>query len=223
VNVSGEKGAYFTPTYKFVHISLGKDYVARLEKSPAYQEGLLYHEFGHAWDDMHSIRDDAKLKKLYDSFVAEVKVDNGVALENKMNKVMDDYMLALNNKLNEISDRIFGDMDTENMSSKELWAILKANKEYTDYEKQMVTLQGDMEELVGGFSDSLHAAIGGTRWIAPRGHPGKYFKKYESQCAEFIAHMSENYWQGNEFFKKIAPDLYNQMRNLMAQYQQQFK
>ena len=47
------------------------------------------------------------------------------------------------------------------------------------------------------------------------GHGGSYFDNRSSRFAEFIAHMSENYWLGNEFFEAFDPVLYKEMKALM--------
>ena len=69
----------------------------------------------------------------------------------------------------------------------------------------------DLEEQIGALSDCLGAALGGKRFVQPRGHVGKYFASRDKQLAEFIAHCSENYWSGNPYFKQLAPQLYKLM------------
>ena len=77
----------------------------------------------------------------------------------------------------------------------------------------------DIYEQLGKISDSAQAAINGHPWIDPMGHkegPTGYFKEYESQINEIIAHTSENLWVGNPIFKEIASGLYKKMLELMA-------
>lgn len=74
-------------------------------------------------------------------------------------------------------------------------------------------------EQLGKLSDSAQAAINGHPWINPMGHEegaNGYFKEYERQLNEIIAHSSENLWVDNPVFKEIAPGLYNKMRELIA-------
>lgn len=74
----------------------------------------------------------------------------------------------------------------------------------------------DIYEQLGKLSDSAQAAIKGHQDINPMGHSKSYFKTYEAQLNEIIAHSSENLWVENPIFKEIAPGLYKKMRELIA-------
>ena len=76
-------------------------------------------------------------------------------------------------------------------------------------------LTQDETEKLGALSDCLQAATPGHRHISPGGHTPGYFASTEKQMAEFIAHMSENYWSGNDLFKLLAPETYKKMRELL--------
>lgn len=76
----------------------------------------------------------------------------------------------------------------------------------------------DIYEQLGKMSDSAQAAIDGHPFLKPMGHSSGaagYFKDYEYQLNEIIAHTSENLWIGNPIFKEIAPGLYKKMRELL--------
>ena len=76
----------------------------------------------------------------------------------------------------------------------------------------------DVQERLGGLSDCIQAALrsqGIKRRVSPRGHDINYFKTEGAQMAEFIAHMSENYWSGNDLFKLLCPKSYEKMRDLI--------
>lgn len=63
---------------------------------------------------------------------------------------------------------------------------------------------------LGCASDTIQALLQSDHspwWI---GHPSGYFTE-EKAKAEIIAHMSENYWLGNDLFEKYFPDLYIKM------------
>jgi len=47
------------------------------------------------------------------------------------------------------------------------------------------------------------------------GHPAAYWKTPGHPEAEFIAHAFENKFAENEVFKKVAPELYEDMRKLI--------
>lgn len=77
----------------------------------------------------------------------------------------------------------------------------------------------DVYEQLGKISDSAQAAINGHPFLDPMGHEegtNGYFKEYEFQLNEIIAHASENLWIENPIFKEIAPGLYKKMRELIA-------
>lgn len=77
----------------------------------------------------------------------------------------------------------------------------------------------DIYEQLGKMSDSAQAAINGHPFLDPMGHKegtNGYFKEYEYQLNEIIAHASENLWIENPIFKEIAPGLYKRMRELIA-------
>ena len=76
-------------------------------------------------------------------------------------------------------------------------------------------LTQDEKEKLGALSDCLQAATPGHAQIPPMGHDAGYFFNAKKQMAEFIAHMSENYWSENDLFKLLAPETYKKMRELL--------
>ena len=76
-------------------------------------------------------------------------------------------------------------------------------------------LTQDEKEKLGALSDCLQAATPGHKYISPGGHSAGYFASTDKQMAEFIAHMSENYWSENDLFKLLAPETYKKMRELL--------
>lgn len=74
----------------------------------------------------------------------------------------------------------------------------------------------DMDEIekISAFADTLMA-------LNPRygfGHSKKYFALEGKKEAEFIAHAFENKFIGNPYFKKIAPELYDDMIEYIEKY-----
>ena len=82
-------------------------------------------------------------------------------------------------------------------------------------QEQEIALSVNEEEQLGSLSDCLQAATEGHVFIPPRGHDEDYFSDPEYQMAEFIAHMSENYWSGNDLFESLAPETYHNMIDLL--------
>lgn len=76
-------------------------------------------------------------------------------------------------------------------------------------------LSGNELEKMMALSDSLQAATPGHESIPPGGHSKEYFQSENQQMAEFIAHMAENYWGGNDIYKILAPKTYTKMRDLL--------
>lgn len=74
--------------------------------------------------------------------------------------------------------------------------------------------KNELEKLMS-LSDSLQAASPEHESIPPGGHSKAYYKSEDTQMAEFIAHMSENYWSGNDLYESLAPETYNKMHELI--------
>lgn len=71
----------------------------------------------------------------------------------------------------------------------------------------------DVMEQVGAFHDTVMAL--NKNYGA--GHSKAYFSRKGMSEAEFIAHAFENKYKGNAVFKKLAPDLYEDMIKLIDQ------
>ncbi len=65
----------------------------------------------------------------------------------------------------------------------------------------------DTMEKIGAVADSIMSLNPNYGW----GHSKAYFKQKGKKEAEFIAHMFENKFSGNNVFKKELPELYNDM------------
>lgn len=73
--------------------------------------------------------------------------------------------------------------------------------------------KNDIEQL-GAYADTLQSLVKGHRYVWNFGHSVSYWKG-DKTIAEFIAHASENYWGGNDIFKELYPELYDEMCKLM--------
>lgn len=79
----------------------------------------------------------------------------------------------------------------------------------------------DMDELFGAITDTLQALSKDKSRIDGFGHDWDYFANSEFSClAEIIAHLSENHWAHNKYFKMVLPRLYNEA---MALYKKFYK
>lgn len=78
--------------------------------------------------------------------------------------------------------------------------------------------RSDAGELMGALSDVIVSMDKTHEWFGSRAHDAEYFSSKSSCLAEFIAHASECYWQGNEYFKQIWPELYEDMVKLYKEF-----
>lgn len=106
---------------------------------------------------------------------------------------------------------VFNDFKAEISTSDVKTKMQEYAKKKGGYSK----MTNDELEKMGALSDSLQAAISGHDPVPPAGHSKEYYNSEDLQMAEFIAHMSENYWGGNDIFETLAPESYNKMHNLM--------
>jgi hypothetical protein len=68
--------------------------------------------------------------------------------------------------------------------------------------------KADVKEQILGAADTLAALTSGEYgW----GHNGKYFSIPNKRKHEYIAHAFENYFAGNVVFKKVMPEIYDDM------------
>lgn len=207
-------GAYHLPSRGHVVIGLNDaDNIERLTNSIWHRKGLIYHEFGHALDSLTGQRSDSALISIYDDFCKQIRKDPDML--NKMKQAVVDTLAADKKAFEEWwpTSNVYLDFE-KRINEAKRWAdknkLFNERKKarYAEYSKRMC----ELEEQVGSFTDSLQAAMPSHEFLAPRGHSVSYFASKDKQLAEFIAHCSENYWSGNPYFEKIAPDLYRQMR-----------
>jgi SPP1 gp7 family putative phage head morphogenesis protein len=93
---------------------------------------------------------------------------------------------------------------------------IQANKLLHDsyYENDM-----DKHEKAGAISDTIMS----LNYVFGSGHDVKYFKQKGNSEAEFIAHTFENKFAGNDLFKEVMPELYNDMIKLAEELKTKLK
>lgn len=97
----------------------------------------------------------------------------------------------------------------------------KIEDKYWDVKYKYGDSKKDIDELFGAITDTLQALSKNKSRIGGFGHDLDYFANSEYLCiAEIIAHLSENYWANNKYFKKVLPKLYNEA---MALYKKFYK
>ena len=81
----------------------------------------------------------------------------------------------------------------------------------------------DDREFAGSLSDIFVAFDEKHEAFGHGYHDYDYFSNKSSQLAEFIAHASEIYWQGNPIFAKVYPSLYNELKKLYKEFLELYK
>lgn len=77
----------------------------------------------------------------------------------------------------------------------------------------------DMDELFGAITDTLQALSKDKARIDGFGHDWDYFANSEFSClSEIIAHLSENHWSHNKYFKMALPRFYNEAMALYKKF-----
>lgn len=89
------------------------------------------------------------------------------------------------------------------------------NTKYQHWYSLTQSMTSDEVEKLMALSDCIQAASDDHDDVPPGGHSQDYFKSESKQMAEFIAHMSENYWSGNDLYEQLAPETYAKMRALL--------
>lgn len=217
---TGENNAYFSGQYFHVHISQKE--MSRWAL-PTERKNIFYHEYGHAYDWQTGLRTNPEIVKVYDDWAKVIKADDAKTIEKAIQDRLDEFTASQVKEIQPLVDRC-NELDkllsagTITIDSKEYREAYKAWETMRNAQRDALS---DLEEQLGGLSDCVQAAIEGSRWIRPIGHDmaegskAAYFANHTSQMAEFIAHASENYWQGNPEFKRLAPELYEETRRLM--------
>lgn len=207
----GVNGSHFSPFHGYVHIDQGMKGITRLSLSPWQRKAILHHEYGHAYDHQMKLSEDKEVLELYSRFRSAVLRDDAKAIESRINAILEPY-------------------EQEKQKLKAEWNQTLEAKRISSWEfKQLKFLQSDMYtswskrtkydeicEQIGKLSDCLQAATRDHRSIKPRGHRPEYFASEEAQIKEFIAHMFENKWSENEWFRQLAPGLYKRMQELLT-------
>lgn len=129
--------------------------------------------------------------------------ENKAEFKNLFKKFYDDY----NQPSNYYKDS----------KGKTKWAI--EDKYWEVKYKNSYPSSKDTEEPLGAITDTLQALSKDKLRIDRFGHDRDYFAKSEYLCiAEIIAHLSENYWINNKYFKMALPRFYNEAMALYKKF-----
>lgn len=167
----GSAGAFFHSEKNYVVIPVDK---VRL-RSKWKAESVVYHEFGHAADWHHNLKENKAVTGLMKKYRTVLSKDNGYSVAERKA-----YDLGYKSTLEE-------DWDT-------------------------VSKCGALSDTIM----SLNSNYG-------QGHSKSYFKIKGRSEAEFLAHAFENKFAGNDVFKKILPELYDDTIKLIEELKTKLK
>lgn len=189
------KGAFYQPFNRKVNIEDGK----RLSNSVWYREKVIYHEYGHAIDWQRDMRTSQAVKGLMTSQRKAMKAPITKVVRLKQYDFKAGKYNYIKKKVNTTSIG-YADFRLKNLYQR----IKKMNPE--TFLKYGIT-KNDVIEQISSTLDtimSLDVNYGG-------GHSKAYFKRAGMKEAEFIAHAFENTFATNSVFKKVLPELYDEM------------
>lgn len=201
---------YFSP--KYFHVWIGRKDSRNI--SEWYSKNLLHHEFGHSFDYQKELQSKKGIKEAWN------EIKNAIQKDEKkfIDRVTDEISLFDKENPKPIGSIEFWDKVN---SLREAGKNAEAEMLCDDLQKRIsehAAKKMDFEERLGALTDVLQAGSKKHQFIAPRGHGVTYFKDASMQLAEFWAHCSENYWGGNDLFKKLLPEYYDTMRELVEKY-----
>lgn len=171
--------AWFRPIYSHVRIDF-KGQERRLRNSEWYRDGLQYHEFGHAMDELQGMWSNKKdWIELFDKYADKINTDTVIDYTGK---------------------------------------IAYGSSIKTKYYLSRKRIDYNTEEMAGSLSDIIVSMDNTHEPFGDRMHDKDYFSSKNNCLAEFIAHASECFWKGNDVFKDIVPDLYDDLKKLYEIY-----
>lgn len=181
----GDKGSYYLPSERTVHIANAK----RASASNWFKQSVIYHEFGHAIDWQRGLRTTQEIDKLMRSWRKELMKEQEYTFRRGGKKAV--------RKLPRL-EYISYQLDAIRIRIKEMDDATLAKRGIT---------KSDLIEQVASTQDTIMAINPNFGW----GHTKAYYKRSGMRQAEFIAHCFENTFTGNTVFKKYLPELYEAM------------
>jgi hypothetical protein len=169
----------------------------RVHESDWIKKAVIYHEYGHAIDYQRWLNQTKELKDMMKRH-SDLLLNTKVVVSRDNNGVPTKTISLAEYKAN---------LAKANYES--LWGIRKqrekqglSTKEYKDAIEQYLAVEDTIKALT---------------LIYGRGHDDDYFANPTSRATEYIAHAFENAFIGNKQFKKLLPEIYDDMVDYIRQ------
>jgi SPP1 gp7 family putative phage head morphogenesis protein len=181
-----QSGAHYNHYRKRVYF--GHDQKRSLKDSNIYKYKVVSHEMGHALhyalEEITDYKTSKKFEALFNVMSEELK---DIGAKQLGRRVKGSGLSYLDKELNDIRNN--------------LW--IKKNQIIDDV-KKLKSITDDQETL-GALADTIQGySKGRYGW----GHKKSYQKEANNGKMEIFAHLSENYFNGNKYFKKYLPKTY---------------
>ncbi len=179
-----------------VHLFMGQ----RIKDSVWLHETLIYHECGHAIVNQRAIYNSKELKDMMSQQKDRLKEKVTVTTEKK---VWDSDKGEVVTITETHRTERYKYLDKQ---LKELYNKIRITKSEECLAKYGAEKDDALEQLTA-VADTLQSLYPKCGW----GHGEAYFQKPIMKEHEYMAHAFENTLKGNVFFKKLMPDIYQEM------------
>ena len=188
LRINGRSGkSYYNERIKLVLIGT-KD-----KKSDWLTRKVIYHEYGHAIDHQRGLRQSDEIQKL-------VKKHRDLLLNTKV-KSRDNPTQTIT-----LAEDLAKSME------KRWWELNRLARRRGNTEQSRKEYRNEQRQLTAT-ADTIKALTERYGW----GHKDGYFAKSKNRTAEYIAHAFENAFIGNKQFKKLLPEIYDDMVDYIRQ------
>ncbi|MBQ7472027.1 MAG: hypothetical protein IJS97_06335, partial [Prevotella sp.] len=201
-NIDGDFNIYSSAhcSYRVGHVAINKAFFdqtnGRCAGNMYKVQDIFYHEYGHAIDYQRGLSSKKRITALFDKYAAKYDAMSEDELREK-------YW-----------DAIFKIAQRKNPSASE-WVIDSEIQEKGIAISDVIqAMRKDHIEIDGGHPNNYYLMKDKDGKIII-GKDGQPVQNRISQLAEFIAHMNEVYWYGNDVWRLFDEELYEEVRTLM--------
>lgn len=201
-NIDGDFNIYSSAhcSYRVGHVAINKAFFdqtnGRCAGNMYKVQDIFYHEYGHAIDYQRGLSSKKRITALFDKYAAKYDAMSEDELREK-------YW-----------DAIFKIAQRKNPSASE-WVIDSEIQEKGIAISDVIqAMRKDHIEIDGGHPNNYYLMKDKDGKVII-GKDGQPVQNRISQLAEFIAHMNEVYWYGNDVWRLFDEELYEEVRTLM--------